>query len=355
MLWLRTLGDAVERGTSDNHLGSQRAPQTGSSPRSSVGPTSASSAVRARGGWWLAFLVLAAIEVGGHFVLQSRVVPDADWERAAARVRQDHRPGDLIVVAPSWADPLLRRELGDLISLEDAGRSDLAQYRRLWALSIRGHRPAEAPDAPAEIVEQFGRVLVLRWPLTHDAEVLYDFTEHVEDAAVTLRRGDADVPCRWSVTRPRAGGLGGGAAAPAARHDCDPRRPWLYVAATIQDDLELRPRYCVYQHPAGTEPIRATFSDVPLGDELVLYGDIYYEHERDLEHGPVVVTVEIDGETAGQMTHRDGDGWKRMVASTRPLGGGERRRGEVTIEVTAPDPHLRTFCWAATTRAESTP
>jgi hypothetical protein len=116
------------------------------------------------------------------------------------------------------------------------------------------------------------------------------------------------------------------------------------------EDLELRPRHCIWQHPSGNEPIRATFPSVPLGERLVLYGDLYYEHERTLEHGPIHVAVFVDGEEIGRMVHRDGDGWKRMIASTRFDRRGNRERGDVTIEVTAPDPNLRTFCWAATTR-----
>jgi hypothetical protein len=299
---------------------------------------------------WLVFLALAVVEVVGHFVVRSRVVTREDWEVAAARVRAEHRAGDLVVVAPSWADPLLREHLGDLLTLEDAGRSDLAQYQRLWVLSIRGHRPTEAPPEPPSFDEQHGRVRVLRWDLTPDA-VLYDFTEHVREARVTMVEGESESPCPWREEhRPRGGGLGAGPMTPAARHQCDPRRPWLWVGTTVQDDLELQPRYCIWQHPAGPEPIRATFTDVPLGERIVLYGDIYYEHERHRENGPLSVAVRVDGEEIGRMVHADGDGWKRMVASTQRPGQPRRERGTVTIEVSAPNPHLRSFCWAATTR-----
>lgn len=307
---------------------------------------------RWRGMAWLIFLALAIVEVVGHVVVRARVVDEADWVAAAERVRRDFREGDLVVVAPEWADPLLRQHLGDVISLEAAGRSDLAQYERLWVLSIRGHSAPEQPEGPPELDEQVGRVRVLRWPLPGDG-VLYDFVEHVRDARVTLVEGDHEVPCTWrSEGRARGGSLGAGPITPAEKHVCDPRRPWLWVGATMQDDLDLRPRWCVWQHPAGTDPIRATFDDVPLGERIVLYGDLYYEHERDREHGPVHVSVRVDGEEIGRMIHADGDGWKRLVASTQRAGQPRRERGQVTIEVTAPNPHLRSMCWAATTRAE---
>lgn len=298
---------------------------------------------------WLLFLALAMVEVVAHVVTRARVVEEDDWARAAERVRAEWREGDLVVVAPDWADPLLRQHLGDRITLKDAGRSDLAQVSRLWALSIRGHRPAEAPAGAPEHDEQVGRVRILRWDMPGDA-VLYDLTDHVEEARVTMVEGGREVPCTWrSEGRPRGGGLGAGPITPAARHVCDARRPWLWVGNTIQDDLDLRPRHCVWQHPAGPEPIRASFSDVPLGERLVLYADLYYEHERDRAHGPVHLAAFVDGEEIGRMVHHDGDGWKRMVARTQ-RGGERRERGEVTIEVSAPDPNLRSVCWAATTR-----
>ncbi len=308
---------------------------------------------RWRGKAWLLLLALAIVEVVGHVVVRARVVDESDWAAAAERVRREHRAGDLVVVAPEWADPILRRHLGDVIALADAGRSDLARFERLWVLSIRGHRAPETPEGPPELDEQVGRVRVLRWALP-PSPVLYDFVEHVRDARVTMIDGEHEVPCPWrDEGRPRGGGLGAGPVTPAARHACDPRRPWLWVGATVQDDLDLRPRYCVWQHPAGPSPIRATFEDVPLGDSLVLYGDLYYEHERDREHGPVHVAVRVDGELVGRMVHADGEGWKRLVAATQRPGRPRRERGQVSIEVSAPNPHLRSMCWAATTRREA--
>lgn len=306
-----------------------------------------------KGTWWLAFLALALVEVAGHFVVVSRVAEEEDWAGAAELVRAEERPGDLIEVAPGWADPVLREHLGDLISFPEAGRSGMAAFDRLWVLSIRG---ADLPDEPAaapDLDRRFGRVRVRRWDLG-PSPVLYDFVQHVSEADVVMVRNGSDVPCRPIRSAPRGGGLGAGAMTPAERHQCDNQRPWLWVGATITEDLDLEPRHCVSQHPAGMEPIRATFRDVPLGDRLILHGGIYYEHERMREHGPVYVTVRVNGEDVGRMIHRDGDGWKRIEVDPRAMLGPdapEDARGDVSIDVMAPEPHLRTFCWAATTQA----
>lgn len=295
-----------------------------------------------RSPFWLVLLAIPIVEVVGHYVVQARVVEDDDWRRASAVIRAAWEPGDLVVPAPEWTDPLMRRELGDLLTLSDAGRADLARHRRLWTMSVRGHRPREAPEGAPSFRRQLGRVLVMRWDLA-PARVLYDFLEHVPEARVTI----GDRPCRWQLGRPRGGGLGAGPIEAGARHVCDPGRSWLWVGTTVEEDLELRPRHCIWQHPARPEVIAATFEDVPLGDRVVLAGGLYYEHERMREHGPVEVRVLVDGAPIGRMVHRDGDGWKELVAPT-PRG---RARGDVRVEVTAPDPHLRSFCWAATTRA----
>jgi len=294
---------------------------------------------------WLIVLAIAVVEVVGHYVVQSRVVTDEQWRAAAERVRAQWQPGDLVVAAPAWADPIVRRELGALLSLSDAARADLDRHDRLWALSIRGHRPLEAPDRAPDHEAQVGPVRIFRWDLEPEP-VLYDFVAHVREARVTI----GDRACRWQSGRPRGGGLGQGPMQPGGRHQCDARRSWLWVGPTVQEDLELRPRHCIWQHPAAPEVIGATFEDVPLGDRVVLAGGLYYEHERMLEHGPVEVAVSLDGTLLGRMIHRDGDGWKQMEVSTRIPERGERERGDLRVEVTAPDPDLRTFCWAATVR-----
>ena len=294
---------------------------------------------------WLIVPLLALAELGALAVTTSRVTPNADWRSAATFVRAEQRPGDLITSAPAWTDPVLRLVLGDRITLAQVGRSDTDAFTRMWALAIRGERPHDAPARDPDFERTFGRVRVLRWDLG-PSPVRYDLVEHVRAADVVRLEGAAELACPWRAGASQAGGLGAGATTPAERFVCDPRRPWLWVAATVNEDLALEPRHCVYQHPQGAEPIRVTYRDVPLGTRLVLHGGVYSEHERMGEHGPIDVVVKVDGRVVGRMTHRDLDGWKRMEAATAERVG---TRGDLSIEVSAANPHLRTFCWAART------
>jgi hypothetical protein len=298
---------------------------------------------------FIVLLAFAAIEVSAHAITRARVPEMQDWRAAASFVRAHMQPRDLIAAAPDWADPLLRQVLGDRIDLAMAGRSDAGAYERLWVVSIRGARAREAPPGNAALEQRFGRVSVQRWALG-PSDVLYDLVEHVHEAQVSVTEHGQPRPCRLRRhPAPRGGGLGVGALPPVERFACDAGRAGSWVAPVVLEDLELRPRYCVLQPPAGSEPVRVALADVPLGDRLVLYGGLYYEHERMREGGPVLARVLVDGRELGHMLHRDGDGWKRLVIQT--AGG----RGEVAIEISAPNPDRRSFCWSASVRARPDP
>jgi hypothetical protein len=293
-------------------------------------------------------LVVPALELIAHALIVGHVPTDGDYEAAAELVRSQWKPRDLVTSAPAYIDPLLRLHLGDKITLAMAGRSDDAAYERLWVVSIRGATAPDAPRGAPELERQFGRVRVTRYPLGK-SPVLMDFVQNLPAAEVSLVRNGIDHRCpRRTGGVPRGGGLGRPVLMPIPeRFECDAGRPWLFVGSIVMEDLSNTPRYCVWQHPQGDEPVSVRFADVPLGDELVFYGGVYYEHERMREGGPIQVDVSINGRRRGGMTHRDGEGWRRIVM---PSGTDAEPRGEVRIDVRAHNPDKRSFCWAASTR-----
>ena len=304
---------------------------------------------KSRRAWWVGgFVALAAIEFFGAFVVQARVVPESDWADAAEFVGGEWQDGDTVVSSPGWTDPLLRRHFPEQLSVQDAGRADFGPYSRVWELSVRGHLHPEFEDAEADFSRRFGRVTLRRYTL-EGPRIVYDFTSNIGEASVS-------VPGRECPKQRRpleGGGLFRGPMWPAERFFCGPDA-WLWVGQTVIEDLRMQNRYCVWQHPqANNVPTTTTFRDVPLGDEIVLHAGIYYEHERNLENGPVHVQVLVDGEEVGRMVHRDGDGWEGMSADPTPLGE-DKARGDVSIVVSAENPHLRTLCWAASSRERRT-
>jgi hypothetical protein len=291
---------------------------------------------------------LAVFELVAHPLIRAAVPSDESWEAASAFVRARYQASDRIVAAPSWADPIVRRHLGDLLSLRAAAPGDPAGTDRIWELGIRGATTRH--ESPA-LERDFDGVRVRMWPVSSD-EVLYDFVENVENAEVELAASDGSKACPWTSARPAPGGLGHGPMTPSERFVCDPQRPWLWVGATVLQDLELQPRRCIWQHPAGADPVRVTFSDVPLGERLVIRGGIDYQSERRREHSPVTLRVWIDDRLIGELVHHDGDGWSGIDVDTSGLG---LESAEVRFETTANDPTARLFCWSASTQAGRSP
>jgi hypothetical protein len=297
---------------------------------------------------FFAVMGLALAEIFAHVITRARAPEKAAWARAAAYVRARYEPGDAIVAAPSWADPLVREALGDVIDLAQAGRSDLAGFDRLWALSIRGRLPEGAPEREPDDDRLFDGVRVMRWDLG-PSSVRYDFVDHVREAEVALGEGSGAAPCRWARAGARGGGLGAGAFWPEERFACGFGRGFLWVGETVTEDLDLKPRRCIHQQPEGSVPLRVTFRDVPSTQRLVLYAGLYYEDERSLERGPFTLRVRRDGVEVGRMEHRDGEGWKRLELAFPPSPS-HARAASFTFETTSPAPDRRSVCWAATMR-----
>ena len=297
---------------------------------------------------WVAIAALAVLELVAAASIRAAVPSDDSWGRAAAFVRERHQPGDRIVAAPVWAEPIVREHLGDLLSLRVAAPPDETGIPRVWELSIRG---ASKRDQPSELDQRFDGVRVRMWTRSSN-ELVYDFVAEVAGAQVELVAGEQTRDCPTVNARPGRGGLGRGPMPPERRFVCDSSRPWLWVGATVLADLELRARRCVWQHPAGAEPVRVTYPEAVLGDRLILSAGIDYDAERERRHGPVRLRVFIEDQLAGELIHEDGDGWSSVVLDTSGFGA---RRAEVRFETTAEDPSARLFCWAASATRDPGP
>ncbi|MEO8553621.1 MAG: hypothetical protein ABI678_26790 [Kofleriaceae bacterium] len=100
----------------------------------------------------LLLVIVALWEIAATVHAAHAVPDDPAWERATQVVRSQFRPGDLIVFAPAWADPIGRLHLGDLIPVETAARMDDAKYATIWELTIRGARAPELAGLRPDLV-----------------------------------------------------------------------------------------------------------------------------------------------------------------------------------------------------------
>ena len=289
-------------------------------------------------------LVVALMELGSYPLVQARIPADADWEAAAAVVREDYQEDDTLVATPGWNDPTLRLHLGDLLDLSDAGRADLAPFARVWEIALGDAASELLPGRAPDLRERFGELQLRRYDLG-PSPIVYDFVDELPRARVEL----GGRLCPYGRRPLDGGGLWHGPLWPSERHQCE-EAAWTFVGETVVEDLELNARRCVWQHPpADNAWVTTTYRDVPLGERIVVHADLYYAHERMREGGPVELRVEVEGREVGRMVHHDGDGWKRMELDPDPLHTGAAR-GDVSFSVRAAAPHFRTLCWAASSR-----
>ncbi|MEZ4366755.1 MAG: hypothetical protein R2939_10770 [Kofleriaceae bacterium] len=255
-----------------------------------------------------AILVIVAVWEVVRTVRAGDDVPgDAAWAEAAAAVRARHAPGDLIVFAPDWVDPVGRMHLGDLITLEQAGRMDAARFGTIWELSIRGARASETRGLTTADVISYGGVVVRRFERT--------------PATVTAALVDRLAGARTDGRR---------AAGPSV----------------VLAEVGFTPRRCVQVTPAPDASVRVTFPAVPLGTTLVGYAGLADVFKRREITAPARLDVELDGRVAATVTLTNASGWSRFEVATQP---GPR---DVTIVATAlgAGARDRQVCFAAEAR-----
>jgi hypothetical protein len=270
--------------------------------------------------------LLALVETGVALTARSRVAGDDDWRAAAAEVRAEFAPGDLIAFAPYWADQIGRAHLGDLVGVEMAGRSDADRYARVWEVSIRGARAPETATARLVRESRHGRVRVALYekPSVH---VVWDFTAHADEARVTQSSGAVDTPCY--------GDVGSGFRCVGSRVE---RR-------TLE--IDYRPRRGLLVPVDGGRVTHVAFAEAPLGATLVVYAGMHDYFARKNGAGLVDFAVSVDGRELLRTRIGNADNWRRFDLDTRTLAGA---RHGVRFDVSAVDPSWRNFGFHAEAR-----
>ncbi len=273
--------------------------------------------------------LLAVVETTVALVAPSRAPTDADWAAAGSAVRAGFRPGDLIVAAPGWADPLLRVQLGDLIPPELAGRMDDDRFARVWEVSQRGAQAPAAAGGTATVDQQFGR---LRVRLVERAAetVSYDFVAHWSDAHVSRRdAAGAVVACAAAGDR---------IACPAPGNN-SLHRQLVEVDQTLREAL--------LTEPVADAATVIAFPAVPLGRVLVIATGLHDTWMRKAARGVVEARLIVGEQTTELPVTSDDSGWTRTRIDTTALAG---QTAAVRLEITSAAPLDRFFAFAAEAR-----
>jgi hypothetical protein len=304
----------------------------------------------------LLLIFAVAIWEGGLSVRAPSAVPrEAEYRAAAATVRKGFVPGDLIVWAPAWIGPLVRKELGDLIPAEMVGRPDSLAYGRIWEVSIRGERAPDTASLKPEFSERQGRVAVARYrqqPVT----VLYDLAAHYLQARVTQAppgEGGPEIPCPF--VGPLPPGPAGGANRPkTVRGEAGAFRCAASRVERRVMEIDYRPRDgIVVQVEAGKRTMLEFRDLVPQeaegageGAKLVLWFGLHDYYARKTESGPVDVVVDLNGGQARVPVRVFPErGWQQVAVPIGAAGPGVLR-----LEVSARDARARNLGFAGQVR-----
>jgi hypothetical protein len=236
-----------------------------------------------------------------------RNVPDEeDWGALSAALRERHRPGDLIVFAPRWIDPVGRQYLGDLIPIEMAARMDAARFPVVWEVSQDGADEVAGSDPTWS--EDFGP-LSLRRHARAAAVVATDFVAGFAGAKVTGRTSG---------------------------------RPQVSL-----EEVGFEPHRCVKVVPQPDQTVEIAYDGVELGRELVVYAGLADVFTRRDIREPGELTVTIDGVPFARRTLGIDDGWVRLGGATEPRAAARVVFAARAVGAGARD---RRICFAAEAR-----
>ena len=310
-----------------------------------------SSAPGVNGLWRWAFLAVPLVGLGefvAHEVQIHSVVTDDEWKQARAAVESEYKPGDLVVFAPDWTDPLGREFFGDALApTANEGRPDETRFARAFEVSIKGAHAPELAGWSPHATRKVGSVTITTLENPSPAHLLDDLVTHVNPDGMSVSVADPsgnEIPCRWVRGPTTAGGLGGGPAVPGERFACP---DGSFLGVTLIRDLADAPRRCLYAPPGGgSHTLRVTFANVPFGASLHGHVGIQNENERNRTGAPVTVAFRANDRVLGKITHRDGEGWKGFELSTSDLSG---QRGSLIADVSSSE-RARQYCFEADTR-----
>lgn len=289
---------------------------------------------------YLALLVplFGLVELGAHFYFARRAPKADDWTAVRPLVASSYKSGDVVVIAPYWAEPMARLAFGDeLMPIRELARPDMTRYGEALEVSILGQRAPELAGWKVAREEKQGRFTLRVMHNPSPAKVEFDFTEHIEPehASVRVEKKPAPIECAFNPSAAmESGGLGGAPVYPVARFVCPGEPTHIFVGVTIVDDELSHPRRCIWSHPPGGDAELVTrFRDVPLGTKIHGHAGLGWLIERDRGIVPYTIKVVVAGQEVGSAVHNPGDGWKPFEI---PLGAAGQRTADVEFRVAAP-------------------
>lgn len=259
-----------------------------------------------------AIFLLACLEIVNALIAPCFSPSDEDWKAAATAVRSQFRKGDLIVAAPSFADPILRLHLGELLPQPVVGRMDALRFGRIWELSQRGARAEEVQGQRPVWKQRYGALTVSRYERA-PAQVTYDFFTHWRDGRLTFLAADGrEIPCPLA----------------ADRHQCV-EGP-VFVRPQLLE-IDTRPRAMLSTLPVDNSMTAFEYFQVPMGRELAVAVGLHHVWLRKSGDGVVSVRIRVNGKELGLLQAKSLNGFTLQRFDTNVFAG---QVAQVRFEIT---------------------
>lgn len=256
--------------------------------------------------------LLGLLELGLHFYLARRAPAPDDYAPLAPRLSALKQPGQPVVVAPAWAEPLVRAAAPSAFPLAELTRVDDSGYPAFWEVSVLGRTAPSLTGFATERTEQVGPfTLSLRKNPRLEPSV-FDFVTAVDAAQVEIFQEleGARLPCRLEEdARLETGGLHGHVTYPKRRFVCTRER---FVAVTLSEDSDYRAHRCIVARLPTSGRLVLRFSGVPEAKRLVGHAGFSWFLERDAESPQVELSVSAEGHELGRHRASGSQGFARF-------------------------------------------
>ena len=283
-------------------------------------------------------------ELGLHQFFAERGPEQADYAALAPELLKLKQTGVPVVVAPQWAEPLLRQAAPPAFPAAELTRPDSSAFAAFLEVSLLGQSAPELAGFNVERSLDVGKFR-LSWKRNPRPQpVLFDFVSAVDlgEVEVFTELDGERRPCSRAVrSRTATGGLHGHIAYPRQRFECSSSR---IVAVTLIDDQAYRPRRCVLTQLPESGSVVLRFNSVPAGKRLVGFTGFSYFLERDVEHAQVELSLSEAGQPLGHERAAGADGWSRFEVARAPTPG------SVEVSVRRLASESRDFCFALEAR-----